>query len=225
MIFSIRQTASGTAQTFDIFSGGRLIYEGALGRFSRFEPVVLSRETQALLTARPVFSHWTGYIPLSHLAGRSRVVKVYTVSDARGETARFSCVRDGFLKAAYEISLKDGAALRGYAVADGAFDHVSIYRDATQIALMEIFLTVADYQYGVKLYLLDGWGELGELLSLFVLYYMNLKYTHRFHLSHGAVHGRSWSLSRYRNFYDPIWRERHFPEENFFGKTSLLSGP
>lgn len=43
------------------------------------------------------------------------------------------------------------------------------------------------------------------------------------HMSSGSVSEKAWSFSKYADKYDPKWRETHFPDENFFGKTSLIN--
>ena len=43
------------------------------------------------------------------------------------------------------------------------------------------------------------------------------------HMSAGQTAAKSWSFSKYADKYNPKWRETHFPNENFFGKTSLIN--
>jgi hypothetical protein len=40
-------------------------------------------------------------------------------------------------------------------------------------------------------------------------------------MSSSSTSEKSWSFSKYDDKYNPKWREIHFPDENFFGKTSL----
>lgn len=112
--------------------------------------------------------------------------------------------------------------LHCYFCSKGSFNYVSIYDGDKQIALIETYLTVIDYKYKHKLYILDEYKHLADTLSFFVVYYSSYNFAMRLHNSKGTVWAKSWSLSKYNNKYDPDWRERNFPSENFFGKTSLL---
>ena len=113
--------------------------------------------------------------------------------------------------------------LYSYPVTKGSFEYVAIYNGAKQIALLEIYLTVTDFKYCYKLYLLDDFREWEMMMSFFILYYANRRFAKRFHMSKGTTCVKAWSFSKYNNQYDPQWRETHFPQENFFGKTTLLN--
>ena len=91
-----------------------------------------------------------------------------------------------------------------------------------QIALLETYLSVNDFKYTHKLYLLDDYNQFADTLSFFVLYYVSYNFSQRFHMSSGSTSAKSWSFSKY-NKYNPKWREIHFPNENFFGKTNLFN--
>lgn len=53
---------------------------------------------------------------------------------------------------------------------------------------------------------------------LFILCYAQRYCADRFRMSKGTVYRRAWPYSKCCNQYDLRWRERNFPEENFFGK-------
>lgn len=104
----------------------------------------------------------------------------------------------------------------------GSFHYVSIYQGEKQIALIETFLNTTDYKYYHKLYVLEDYNRFADTLSFFVLYCSNYYFSKRFHMTKGSYSVKSWNFSKYNNKYDPKWRETNFPDENFFGKTSLF---
>lgn len=100
------------------------------------------------------------------------------------------------------------------------FNYLSIYDTHTdkQIALLETYLTVVDNNYKFKLYLLDEYAAHTDVFALFILYYANFHFTQRFHMSAGTTSTRSWTFSGFNSKYDPDWRAKYFPNDNFWGK-------
>ena len=110
----------------------------------------------------------------------------------------------------------------GLPLCRGRFAYIPIYQDNLQIALVEHYLTTVDNRNRYKLYLLDDFARCSDELAFFTLYYDSWTRTRSASLSGEATAAVSWTLTRYARRYQPDWRQNHFPQENFFGKTSLL---
>lgn len=221
MIIKISQTASNIKQSYDIESEN-FYYSGDAGSISRLQSITLSNKENAIKGIYNI-SKWVNYIPLRYLFGEAnltRVFHLYKNDDIYGSIV-FS--KHGFLKSFYVIALDSGEIFHCYCLSRGSFDYVSIYQGDTQIALIETYLSVNDFKYTHKLYLLDDFSQFADTLSFFVLYYASYNFAKRMHMSKGSVGEKSWGFSKYNNKYNPKWRETHFPTENFFGKTSLIN--
>lgn len=219
MIIKISQTASNVKQCYDI-EGEGFYYSGDAGSISRLQSITLSNKEDTIKGIYTV-SKWVNYIPLRYLFGEinlTRVFRLYKNDNIYG-TIVFS--KHGFLKSFYVIALNSGEIFHCYSLSRGSFNYLSVYRDDTQIALVETYLSVNDYKYTHKLYLLDEYDRFADTLSFFVVYYASYRFAKRMHMSKGPASEKAWSFSKYADKYDPKWRETHFPNENFFGKTSL----
>ncbi len=220
MIIKISQTASNIKQSYDIESEN-FYYSGHTGSVSRLQSITLSNKDNTIKGIYHI-SNWVHYIPLRHLFGEANLTRFFHLykNDKRYGVVVLS--KHGFQKSFYVIALDSGEIFHCYCLSRGSFDYVSIYKGDVQIALIETYLTVNDYKYTHKLYLLDEYNQFADTLSFFVLYYASYNFAQRMHMSSGSVSEKTWSFSKYADKYDPKWRETHFPSENFFGKTSLI---
>ena len=109
-----------------------------------------------------------------------------------------------------------------YTCVKGSFHYVSVYNGMVQIALIETYLNTTDFKYTHKLYVLEEYKRYADKLSFFVVYYASFRLIRRFHMSSGSFYVKSWSFSKYNDKYDPTWRQKNFPDENFFGKMHLF---
>ena len=112
------------------------------------------------------------------------------------------------------IQLTDGTTLRCYSRCRGQFDLVAVYEGDEQIALLENFLRQVDGKHDHKLYLLDSHRQHAEVLAWFTMYYAQHEVAEKGDMTFTI------SFSRYGRMVDPAWREKHFPQENFFGKIN-----
>ncbi len=221
MIIKISQTASNIKQSYDIESEN-FYYSGYAGSISRLQSITLSNKENTIKGIYNI-SKWVNYVPLRYLFGEAnltRVFHLYKNDDIYGSIV-FS--KHGFLKSFYVIALDGGEIFHCYSLSRGSFNYVSIYQGDAQIALVETYLSVNDYKYTHKLYLLDDYNQFADTLSFFVVYYASYNFAQRMHMSSGAVSEKAWSFSKYADKYNPKWHETHFPDENFFGKTSLIN--
>ena len=220
MIIKISQTASNIKQSYDI-EGENFYYSGAAGSISRLQSITISNKENTIKGVYNI-SKWVNYIPLRYLFGEANLTRVFHLY--KNETIYGSIVfsKHGFLKSFYVIALDSGEIFHCYCLSRGSFDYVSIYQGNKQIALVETYLSVNDYKYTHKLYLLDEYSQFADTLSFFVLYYASYNFAQRMHMSKGSVSVKAWSFSKYVDKYNAKWRETHFPYENFFGKTSLI---
>jgi len=221
MIIKISQTASNIKQSYDI-EGENFYYSGDAGSISRMQSITLSNKEKTIKGIYNI-SKWVNYIPLRYLFGEANLTRVFHLYENDNIYGVIAFSKHGFLKNFYVIALDSGEIFHCYCLSRGSFDYVSIYQGATQIALIETYLSVNDYKYTHKLYLLDEYNQFADTLSFFVLYYASYNFAQRMHMSSGSTSTKSWSFSKYNNKYNPKWRETHFPNENFFGKTSLIN--
>lgn len=131
-------------------------------------------------------------------------------------------MKHGYYSSYYALDLADGERFNCYCTSKGRFAYISIYLGDVQIALVETFLSVEDFKFVHKMYLLDEYVRFADILAFFVIYHAGFAYAQRFHMSSGSFHGYGLSVSRYNSKYDPAWRETHFPDENFFGKINIF---
>ena len=220
MIIKISQTASNVRQSYDI-AGKNFNYQGKAGSVSRLQNVVLANSHT---TIRGVYypSRWVNYIPFRYLFGKENLTRRFRLYRNESSYGSIAFSKHGWMKSFYVISLNSGETFHCYCCAKGTFRYVSIYQEKKQIAVLETYLCVSDDKYSHKLYILDEYDQYAEALSFFAVYYASLTFSKRFHMSRGSVSQRAWSLSRYNDKYDPTWREKNFPDEDFFGKINLF---
>ena len=221
MIIKISQTASNIKQSYDIESEN-FYYSGDTGSISRLQSITLYNKENTIKGIYNI-SKWVNYIPFRYLFGEANLTRVF---DIYKNDDIYGCIvfsKHGFLKSFYVIALNSGEIFHCYCRSKGSFDYVSIYQGDIQIALIETYLSVNDFKYTHKLYLLDDYNQFADMLSFFVLYYASYTFAKRMHMSKGSVSEKSWSFSKYNDKYNPKWRETHFPNENFFGKESLFN--
>ncbi len=221
MIVTIKQTASNIKQTFDIQHENQYM-QGQNGSINRLQKITLSG-TNTTIAGTYKLTKWTNHIPLRHLFGYASVCRLFELSVNNEIIGSILYSKHGFLKYRYQISLNYGHIFYCYHYAKGSFDFISIYDNDKQIALLETFLNVSDYLYTHKLYILPEYDNFYDLLTFFVLYYANYAFNNRLHMSKGVTRqGVLWCITRYKDKYSPRWRDEHFPEEDFFGKTKLF---
>lgn len=218
MVVKISQTASNTKQTFDIESAD-FYFWGKLGSINQFQTITLSNKET---TIKGIYhlSKWVNYIPFRWILGKVNLTKVFKLYKDENAYGSIVFSNHGFMKNFMVIALDRGEIFHCYSRSIGSFNYVSIYEGDKQIALIETHLNTNDYKYTHKLYVLDDYRQFADTLSFFVLYYVNHRFTKRFHMSKGPYYEKSWSYSKYNEKYDPKWRETNFPDENFFGKTN-----
>ena len=221
MIIKISQTASNIKQSYDIESEN-FYYNGDAGSISRLQSITLSNNENTIKGIYNI-SKWVNYIPFRYLFGEANLTRLFHLYENDNLYGVIVFSKHGFLKSFYVIALDSGEIFHCYSLSRGSFNFVSIYQGDTQIALIETYLSVNDYKYTHKLYLLDEYNQFADTLSFFVLYYASYNFAQRMHMSSGSTSIKSWSFSKYNNKYNPKWRETHFPNENFFGKTSLIN--
>lgn len=221
MIVTISQTASNTKQSYNIESEN-FYYSGEAGSISRLQSITIFNKENTIKGIYNI-SKWVNYIPLRYLFGEANLTRVFYLYKNENIYGSIVFSKHGVLKSFYVIILDSGEIFHCYCLSRGSFNYVSIYQGETQIALVETYLSVNDFKYTHKLYLLDDYIRFADTLSFFVLYYASYNFARRMHMSKGSLSERSWSFSRYTDKYNPKWREMHFPNENFFGKTKLFS--
>lgn len=220
MIVKISQTASNIKQFYEIEGDDGFCFEGKNGSISRFQPISIFNQDTTIKGIHKI-PKWVNFIPFRYLFGKANVRRVFNLYRNDALYGSIYLWTHGFLKSCYVIQLNN-AVLHCYTRLIGSFDYVSIYINDKQIALMETYLSVSDYKYTHKLYILDEYKFLADTLSFFAVYYASYNFANRLHMSRGSVYTKAWSFSKYNKKYDPDWRERNFPNENFFGKINLF---
>lgn len=218
MVVTIKQTASNTKQTYDIL-GDSLYMQGQTGRFHRQQNITLSGRSLNLY-GRFHFGKWYNYIPFRYLFGKTSQTRHFEVFQNLQTVAHMVYSTDGFMKKRYLIQL-GATEFACYPIARGPFQYVPIYHGDTQIALVETYLTVQNYLYTHKLYILPEYDAIGDKLIFFALYYANYAFDHRFHMSISYEKQYAYTISRYIDKLDIDWRKKHFPNVDFFGRCNL----
>ena len=201
MIIKISQTASNIKQSYDIESEN-FYYSGDAGSISRLQSITLSNKENTIKGIYNI-SKWVNYIPLRYLFGEANLTRVFHLYKNDNIYGSIVFSKHGFLKSFYVIALDSGEIFHCYCLSRGSFDYVSVYQGDTQIALIETYLSVNDYKYIHKLYLLDEYNRFADTLSFFVLYYASYNFSQRFHMSSGSTSAKLWSFSKYNNKYNP----------------------
>lgn len=224
MIIKITQTASNIKQTYKI-EGEGLFYHGKSGSRSTVEPITLTNDTETLLGTYN-FPALINYIPFRYLFGTPNLTRGFDIYRNNVSIGSVVFSQHGFWKSFYQIKLHDGTDLRCYIVGKGSFEYACVYSrscgEEKQIALIETYLNVNNYKYVNKIYLLDDYKLLGSVISFFTVYYSSYSFCKRYHMSSGSVYEKRMPITKYKDKYDPSWRETYFPDENFFGKISLF---
>ncbi len=219
MIIKLSQTASRAKQSYDIYIGD-IYYQGDLGNLSQLQPITLVSDGSALKGIyRP--SSWCNYIKLRYYLGKENITRVFQLYKNDEQYGEFRFSEHGYKKSYYVITLNSGEVFICYYRSIGSFDYISIYKGDKQIALVETNLSTYNYIYTHKLYILDDYNRYAETLSLFVLYYASYNFAQRYNTMFGSVTVKSYTFSDYNNMYDPKWRETNFPNEDYFGKSTL----
>lgn len=219
MIVKIKQIHSNVKQQYDIESDN-FYFKGVLGNLSRLQTITMSG-ADTVIKGTYKISPWYNYIPLLHLFGITEKVRNFLLYKNENFCGSVMLLKQGIYKSCYRMELSDGKTFSFYCRSKGSFNYVSVYYDNIQIALIETYLCVTDFKYTHKLYICDSFSAFADFLSFFVLYYAGFTFTKRFHMQVGSTYAKSWSVSRYNSKYDEKWREKNFPDDNFFGKTSL----
>ncbi len=219
MVIDLQQIDASGAQQGFLLSKDRSPYcraqvgnlnrmQGISLQFSKKEPLCGSFEPPALKDC----------IPLLHWLGVERCSRRLRVETDGGTVAHFAYSRHGFCKSCYRITLSGGEEILCYLHASNSFSYLCFYKDGVQIALAETYLVSTNGAYNHKLYLLDEYGAHADICALLVLHHANHTLTKSLSAQNHTVYHHALSFSRYTCKFDPTWRERHFPKENFWGR-------
>ena len=220
MIIKITRITSSLKQTYDI-EGDSFYFHGKLGSIDRHQAIVMSNK-DTVITGTYNLPAWANLIPFRWLFGKESLTRDFHLYKNDSPYGSIVFSNHGFAQSYYTINLDSGEVFYCYDRSIDSFNYVSIFEGDKQIALMETYLNTTDNKYVHKLYVLEDHNDLAVTLSFFALYYANYHFTKRFHMSSGSYYEKSWSYSKYNDKYDPLWRETHFPNENFFGKINLF---
>ena len=229
MIVEVQQTASNIKQEYDVYVDRDYYCQGINGRLHKYQDIDLVKNGESILHGDHQHLHWKHYIPFKYLFGSVNLSRGLELKRGNEYAGSFVRSRTGFGDYFYLLSFGNDTIYRCYIRSIGSYNYVAVYElsssgavETKQIALLETYLTVVDNKFKFKIYLLDEYAEHKDELILFILYYANYNFTQRFHMSRGVSYTKAWSLSKYKEKVDPQWRERNFPDENFFGKVDLF---
>ena len=218
MIIDIIQTAGIFKQTYEVCGKG-FGFSVNVGRFHRYQNILMTNPCDRI-EGEWQFSRWYHYIPFRWLFGKANVKNRFRIRQNESPVGTVQYSHHGFLKSRYEMLLDDGTVVYGYAYSWGKFDYLSIYAGDEQIALLETYMVSENDCFRHKLYLMETHENLAQLLSFFSVYYVAGKFVTRNNGYFGTGVQYAWSFSRYRRMYDPAWRERNFPNDDFWGKIN-----
>lgn len=221
MIIKVSQTSSNIKQTYDIESEN-FYFRGESGSISRLQNVVMSGKDLVIEGVYDIVKLKEN-IPFGHLFGKENITRCFCIKYNEEKYGKIYFSKHGFMKSCYVVSPLEEEVLHCYSVSKGSFNYVCVYLGDKQIALIETYLCVNDYKYIHKIYLLDDYNKYAEILSFFTVYYSSYNFAERLRMNKGSVNQKAWTISRYNNKYDSVWRDTHFPNENFWGKISLFN--
>lgn len=221
MIIELTLNNSVLKKEFDIECDGEYTYTGKMGALSAYQNIELIQNDGVLLLGKRRLTSIENRIPFRYLFGKENLRSVMDIYEGDKIIGSFCKTQHGFMKSCCRIDLADKSQIYCYDLFRGKFAYVPIYIDDKQIALVEVYLTVRDGAYKLKMYLLDEFSHMRKILAMFLLYYAEQEYAKS---ASGSVasttYGYDWRASRYMKKYDPLWREKHFPNENFWGKIN-----
>ncbi len=229
MIIEAKQL-SDISGDFEFYYDQKYTYRGQYDKFFSIKDILMLKDGNVSIWARHKFVNPINYIPFLHLLGVTRQKHKFIVYNDLTPIAQITYKRK-FYKTRYKIELSDSDCLYIYAYYKKGFHYLCVYKNVykqeKQIALIERGVALT---YTYKLYLPDEFSDFANVLSIFMLYYENSMSSINLHLSFGlnglSIHsGSDFTLGLYEVFcnnnaakkYDPTWRERNFPNENFFG--------
>ncbi len=229
MTITIKQTTSNIKQTFDI-EGEDFFLQAENNSVVDLQYIrMFKKDTEGAYRVGKYYRHLSS----RDIFGEANLTRKFVLSENGEEKAFVAFAKRGFFKTLYLIALENGEVLNCYFLTQESFDYVSIYKDDKQIALIETYLNVNDFKYTHKLYLLDDFAHLAEVLAFFAVYYSSYHFSRQGRMSGApafkvkttntlfgeySVEEKSWSFSRYKDKYNPSWRRENFPDEDFFGK-------
>jgi len=219
MIIKIRQTASNTKQTYEIDTESSS-YNASLGSLLFTQDILLvGNNTEIKGTFKP--SALINYIPFSYLFKKNNFTRRFDIFRNNSPYGTVALWKQSFLAVCYVLTLNTGKTFHCYYTAKGSFSYISVYDGEKQVALVETYLNTEDYKYTHKLYVLNDYNAYTEAFIFFVLYYSNYSFSKRFHMTYGSTYTSARTFSKHNDKYNPDWREKHFPNENYFGKFGL----
>lgn len=219
---------------FEFYYDEKYTYRGQCSHSLSTKDILLHQNQEVRIWARHKYSTPVNYIPFINWLGVTRTKHKFVVYDELIPIATITHQLKSF-KQRFKIELTNSDIFYVYAYQENDFYYLSVYKNIykqeQQIALIERMVGV-NCKY--KLYLPDEFSDLSNVLSIFMLYFQN-------HLTsfkpYFIITPRGFSVGtrpdytfyRYRSFcnskaaqtYDPTWRERNFPSENFFGPINI----
>lgn len=210
--------ASGAEQRFLISKNRSPHSTGKIGNLNRMQDISLQYSTKEALCGIYEAPSFKDCIPFLHWFGVERLSRRLRIETDGGIIARFALSRHGIYKSYYKIMFPDGEELCCYTYAHKSFSYLCFYKGGTQIALAETYLVSIDGKHNHKLYLLDEYEAYADILSLLLLHHVNHTFTKSLFAQKSTMRSFVFTISAYKQMYDPAWRERHFPKENFWGR-------
>lgn len=212
---------------FEFYYDQSYTYRGQCSYSFSTKDILMHQNQEVRIWARHKYSTPVNYIPLIHWLGVTKTKHKFVVYDELISIATITHQQKSH-KRRYKIELTDSDVLFVYAYIKDDFHYLSVYKSIfkqeKQIALIERLVGIS-CKY--KLYLPDEFSDLANVLSIFMLYYENHINSFKPYfiitpLGFSVITSSDFIYERFCNSktaqtYDPTWRERHFPNENFFG--------
>ncbi len=238
MKVTVQQLFSNIEQRYNVVVDSEFYAQGLNGRFSEMENIRLFTDDEILLTGKKTILPYQLFLFIMRLisavgfiAGYKEFIlllfvmivltwigksHLFSVFENKIKIASFICIKNGPYSVKYDIS-SDIYDVSVYQFFKDTTVYLSIYKEDMQIGLIEVDTErVVDYKYDYRLYLLDTYSSMKDILIMFILYYANINNTKRFHMTQGTVFKASYweslQYNKYKEKYNEDWKNLYFSE-------------
>ena len=219
MIIMINQTKANFSHKFIVFVNGLLSYKGTSSPISAVYDNTLTDMSGSLLFRTIVDQSisLSNLLPLKWLWAE-KLSKAHIVTNENYEqVGTFQYVEGGSLDPHYAIGYKN-YDIKLYRYSKGSKIHILLFHNDEQIGQYNKSNIIEDNLDEYTLYLLDSYGELAPILSLFTIYFDSYNFARRgeYVLYKKEIHWQ-WTIGVSSDKYNPQWLNDNFGDYIFEG--------
>lgn len=240
MIMTIRRRITSEKRQFDILEGREFKYSGAIGKLHALQDIILSDDLHGEQIVGKLTKNPADLLSSATLAETRRRECTVTENDAViGHFDEYISNDRNF----YEIDA-DGKLFTVHRHTNSKFLYLEIVHNDELVAVIQSLQGTSGAENIYKLYILTEFDNLSRIFALFTLYFDNFENSptalrgsgawnisaspsRGLHIGYGRKREITVSFSELfrKSPADPCeqWLAEHFPEEDFYGRTSLVS--